>query len=144
MAQELYRLPTGGHRAAGVYPAVVVGCVCVFVLTLWAGTQTVASLWGYAPVLGRPISVPSPRAASLLRSLAFGAAALTCVLAVWSSTRGWAIPVAFLALYGYALSTVPVYAPWQLLLWWARYHWSPQSAPVWAAATKTMALVALI
>src|SRR5262245_49846149 len=104
MAQELYRLPTGGNRAAGVYPAVVVGCVCIFVLTLWAGTQTVASLWGYAPVLGRPISVPSPHTAPLLRSLALGATILTCVLAVWKLTRGWAIPVGFLALYGYALS----------------------------------------
>ncbi len=144
MAHELYRLPTGGARAAGVYPAVVIGCVCVFVLTLWAGTQTVAYLWGYAPVLGRPMSVPSPRWASLVRSAALGAAIMTGLLAAWPSTRGWAVPVAFLALYDYALSAVPVYAPWQLLLWWARYHWAAQSAPVWAAATKSMVLVALI
>ena len=68
------------------------------------------------------------RTASALRSIALGAAALTCVLAAWKPARGWTVPVGFLALYGYALSVVPVYAPWQILLWWARYHWSPRAS----------------
>ncbi len=144
MAIELYHLPTGGSRAAGVFPTVVVGCGCVFVLTLWAGTQTVAAWWSYAPVLGRPISVPSLRLAPLLFDLALIAAVLTVVLAVWTPTRGWAVPVGFLAVYGYALSTMPVYAPWQILLWWARYHWAPQSAPIWAAAARRMTVVSCV
>ena len=144
MANELYRVPTGGSRAAGVAPTVVVGCISLFFLTLWAGTQTVAHMWNYAPVLGHPMSTPSPLYAPTLFSLAIGAALLTCALMSHRVTRGWAVPVGFLALYCYALSAFPVYAPWQVFIWWARYHWSPQSAPVWAAATKAMAIVSLV
>src|SRR5258708_190414 len=100
---ELYRLPTGGTRAAGVYPLVVMGCTCLFFLSLWAGTQTVASLWGYAPVLGRAMSYPDTRFSSILLYGGMLLSLLSGILVWWKSSRGWVIPVTFLALYCFAL-----------------------------------------
>lgn len=140
---ELYRLPTGGARAAGIYPTVVVGVSAVFVLTLWSGTQTAAALWRYAPSLGTPMMPPLTHYAT---SLVLGAgvlAVLTVVCGVVTGLRQWTVPVAFLALYCYALATIPVYTPWHILLWWARFHWQAQTAPVFAQASKVMALVSL-
>ena len=140
---ELYRLPANSSvRAGGVYPTVVMGLTMTFFLSLWATTEQVAARWAFAPALGKPMTVPAHaglwKTAALL--LGAGVVGVACVRAV----RSWTVPVGFLAVYCYALGSWPLYAPWQVLIWWVRYHWSLDTAPIWTGAAWTMAVVATL
>ncbi len=142
---ELYRLPAQSNaRAGGVYPTVVMGLTMTFFLSLWAATELVAYRCGFAAALGRPMTVPDVAHTGL-----WTAAALTLLLAAGAvaclrSLRSWTVPVLFLAVYCYAIGMVPLYAPWQVLVWWVRYHWSLETAPTWTGAAWTMAFVATL
>ena len=55
VADELYRLPSGGRiRAAGLYPVVVAGATGGVLGSLWIATQWMAYRWRFAPSLGHP------------------------------------------------------------------------------------------
>jgi type IV secretion system protein VirD4 len=140
---ELYRLPANSSvRAGGVYPTVVMGLTMTFVLSLWAATEVVAYRWSFSPVLGRPMTAPDLAHAGVWTACALSAVLAATLLACVHGVRSWAVPTLFLAAYCYALGAWPLYAPWQILVWWARYHWSLETAPLWADAAWTMAVVA--
>jgi type IV secretion system protein VirD4 len=142
---ELYRLPAQGNaRAGGVYPTVVMGLTMTFFLSLWAATEQVAYRCGFAAELGRPMAVPDVAHAGLWKGTACMFLLAATIAACVRSLRSWTVPVLFLAVYTYAIGAFPLYAPWQVLVWWVRFHWSADSAPMWTGAAWTMALVATV
>src|SRR5262249_23030511 len=140
---ELYRLPANsGVRAGGVCPTVVMGLTMTCVLSVWAATEVAAYRWSFSPVLGRPMAAPDRAHAGVWTACAMSALLAALLLVCVRGVRAWAVPTLFLAAYCYALGAWPLYAPWQILVWWARYHWSPETAPLWEDASWTMAVVA--
>src|SRR5260370_4053619 len=112
------------------------------VLGLAAGTQYVAWRFSFHPNLGAPLVVVGAQSARLLRAtgvLATGAAFSALLVAPLRLLSG---PLVLIALCAGLLGMGPVYAPYNIFVWYAANAAAPGAAPVFRVAWALVVTVA--
>jgi type IV secretion system protein VirD4 len=112
-------------------------------LGLAAGTQYVAWRFAFRANLGEPLFVLHVQATRLLRVAGVLAAGSALASILLPRLRRLAVPLAFLAGCAALGSAGPVYAPYQVFVWYAANAGAPGAAPVFLVAWILVATVAV-
>jgi type IV secretion system protein VirD4 len=112
------------------------------VLGLAAGTQYVAWRFAFQANLGEPLLVLPAQTARLLRATA-ALAAGTALAGLLLPLRSLSVSLAFAAGCAALVGVGPVYAPYQIFVWYAANAAAPGAAPVFRGAWVLVATVAV-